>query len=261
MESLSTYYMRNGITEHYLDYPNRSLRFAKALHLVAGYENLLTRNLFLKTEIYYQYLYNIPVENSDTSSFSVLNMNTGTLDRALVNRGTGRNMGLEVTLEKYFSDNYYFLITTSLFDSKYRALDGVLRNTRYNTGYVINVLGGKDLILGKRAKRTLSLNLKGTWTGGQWHTPVDIEKSADEGTTVRDESRAFSEQWKGFLRIDFKVALTRNRRRATHTLELDIQNITNNLNVIGDYYDPYSGEVRTITQMGIVPIFNYRILF
>ena len=261
MESLSTYYMRDGIGEHYLNYPNLSLRFLKALHLVAGYENLLTRNLFLKAELYYQYLYDVPVENSDTSSFSVLNTNFGTLDRKLVNRGTGRNAGLEITLEKYFSDNYYFLITTSLFDAKYRARDGVLRNTRYNTRYVFNVLGGKDFLLGNRAKRTLSLNLKGTWTGGQWHTPIDTERSAAECTTVRDERRAFSEQWNGFLRIDFKVSLTRDRKRATHTLELDIQNITNNLNVIGDYYDPYSGEVRTITQMGIVPILNYKILF
>ena len=262
MESLSTYFAQQTMADGLPVIPNKDLDFTKAVHFVAGYENMLRENLFFKVEMYYQHLYDVPVENSDTSSFSILNSNFGYTDRDLVNKGTGRNVGVEFTLEKYFSQNYYFLITTSLFDSKYKAMDGVERNTRFNSQYILNVLGGKDFILGKgQRKRTLSFNLRGTWAGGQWSTPIDPERSEKEGTTVRIEDQAFSQQWPDFLRIDFKVSMSRNRKRATHTLELDIQNITNQLNVINDYYDPYSGDIKTVKQMGIVPILNYRVNF
>ncbi len=262
MESLATYFAHTVNTLENDLQPNRDLDLTKALHFVSGYEILLNKNLFFKTEVYYQHLYDVPVGNSDTSSFSILNSNAGYVDRDLVNMGTGRNIGMEVTLEKYFSANYYFLVTASLFDSKYRALDRVLRNTRYNSHYVFNALGGKDFIFGKGLrKRTISVNLKGTWAGGQWTTPIDLESSREEETTVRNEKLAFTEQWKDFFRFDLKISMSHDRKRANHTLELDFQNITNQLNVIGDYYDPYSRGIKYITQMGFVPILNYRILF
>ena len=61
--------------------------------------------------------------------------------------------------------------------------------------------------------------------------------------------------------LKFKISLTRNRQKATHTIELDTQNITNTLNTIGDYYDTDAGQIETFTQMGIVPVFNYRVEF
>ena len=160
------------------------------------------------------------------------------------------------------SNKYYYLITLSLFESKYKALDGILRNTRYNTKHILNLIGGKDFHIGKGdKKRILGANIKGSWLGGQWTTPIDVEKSAIEGYTVRDESRAFTEQWPDFFRFDFKIYLSRNRKKATHTVEIDVQNITNQLNVIGDYYNTHTGKVDYTTQMGIVPILNYRIEF
>jgi len=262
MEPLSTYYAQQAVPDDSFRLPNKNLDFLKAAHLVAGYENMLNENLFLKVEVYYQYLFHVPVEDSDSSSFSVLNYNFGYTNRSLANKGTGRNVGLEITLEKYFARNYYYMVSLSLFDAKYRALDGVMRNTRYNNHHILNLMGGKDFHVGKgMKKRTLGVNVKGTWAGGQWTTPIDLEQSEIEGTTVRDEEKAFSERWPDFFRFDFKVYMSRNRKRATHTLEIDIQNITNQLNVIGDYYDTETGRVETITQMGIVPILNYRVEF
>ncbi len=262
MESLSTYYAQHILADGVVSLPNNDLNFSRAAHIVFGYENMLTENLFLNVEVYYQYLYDVPVEDSLTSSFSVLNYNSGHTNRSLVNSGTGRNIGLEITAERYFSQNYYFMGTVSLFDSKYKAMDNELRNTRYNTNYVLNALGGKDFNIGKnKKKRILSLNMKFSWAGGQRTTPIDIDQSRIQGYTIRYEELAFSEQWPDFFRIDFKVSLSRNRKRATHTIEIDIQNITNQLNVTGNYYDIDTGQIKTITQMGFVPILNYKVVF
>jgi len=262
MESLSTYFAQQLQEDGTYIRHNEDLNFTKAQHYVLGYENMLSQNLFLKVELYYQYLFDVPIEDNDTSTLSAINYSYGYTDRNLVNNGTGRNVGMELTLEKYFSRNYFFLFTTSLYDSKYKAADGKVRDTRYNGNYVLNLLGGKDFILGKdNKKRILSLNLRGSWAGGQRSTPIDITKSEFEGYTQRNEQLAFSEQWEDYLRFDFKVSLTRNRKKASHTIELDIQNVTNRLNIVGDYYDSDSGEIETFTQLGIVPILNYRVEF
>jgi len=261
MESLSTYFVQQIQMDGLAFQPNRNLDFTKAQHYIVGYENMLSENLFLKVEIYCQYLFNVPIEDSDTSTFSVINYGHGYSDRKLVNTGTGRNIGMELTLEKHFAQNYFFLITISLFDSRYKAPNATVRNTRYNGNYILNVLGGKNFVLGNTRKRILGLSLRGSWAGGQRSTPIDITQSEMEGYTVRKEQDAFTEQWDDYLRIDFKISLTRNRKKATHTIELDIQNITNTLNIIGDYYDTDAGQIETFTQMGIVPVFNYRVEF
>lgn len=262
MESLSTYFALQTHDDGTVTQPNKDLDFNRAQHYVIGYENMLNPNLFLKIELYYQHIYNVPIEDSDTSTFSSLNYSYGFTDRNLINTGTGSNIGMEFTLEKYFSQNYFFMTTVSLYDSKYKAGDGVLRNTRYNGNYAFNVLGGKDFMLGKTGKkRVLSLNLRGSWAGGQRSTPIDITKSEFKGYTMRDEQNAWSEQWGDYLRFDFKVSLTRNRKKASHTIELDIQNTTNRLNTVGNYYDSDDGEIQTYTGMGIIPVLNYRVEF
>ena len=76
-------------------------------------------------------------------------LNTGAsfktdLTDSLVNNGTGRNYGVELTVEKFVSDGYYGLCTTSLYESKFTASDGVERNSAFNGKYVFNLSLGKE---------------------------------------------------------------------------------------------------------------------
>lgn len=50
----------------------------------------------------------------------------------LKNDGTGHNYGMELTVEKFFSNGYYGLFTGSIYQSKYTGSDGVERNTGFN---------------------------------------------------------------------------------------------------------------------------------
>lgn len=263
MESLTTFFAEEIKPDGSIVKPNTGLGFSKAAHFVLGYDNMLTENIFLNAEIYYQYLFDVPVENNDTSSFSMLNYSSGFTNRSLVNKGNGYNYGFEITIDKYFANNYYFSVTASIFDSKYKAMDNVERSTRYNSNYVFNILGGKDFIFYKHKskKRILGLNIRGSWIGGQRTTPIDLAQSQINGFTVRNDDLAFSDQWADLLHIDFKISFTMNRKKTTHTVELDIQNITNNLSIIDNNYNPENGEIYTISQMGIVPIFNYKVVF
>ena len=62
----------------------------------------------------------------------------------LDNQGTATNYGLEFTLEKFYSSRYYYLVTASLFESRYKAPDGQIYNCVFNGNYILNLLGGKE---------------------------------------------------------------------------------------------------------------------
>ncbi len=262
MESLSTY-LANTENEQGLPVQyNKYLDFVKAHHYVLGYDNRITEDLNLKLELYYQDLYNVPIDASDTGVYSMLNQYSWFTRRDLVNKGDGYNYGLELTLEKYFSNSYYFLVTGSLFDSKYKAGDGKWRNTAFNSRYVFNILGGKEFRLGKVEKhRTLAISTKASWAGGHWYTPVHLEESRKRKYTVLDESEYLTLQAKDFVRIDLQVSVRRERPKSTHVIEMDIQNVTNAQNPAGMYYNIMEDKVDEWYSTGIIPTLSYRIEF
>ena len=58
----------------------------------------VSENTSLKVEPYIQFLYDVPVMRD--SSFSVLNRDEFFVENALVNKGRGRNFGVDFTWER-----------------------------------------------------------------------------------------------------------------------------------------------------------------
>lgn len=239
--------------------PNKDVDFNKAHHVVLGYDRSLTRHLHAKVETYYQHLYNIAVVNDPSSPVSTLVVEEGYLADPLVNKGRGRNYGAEFTLEQFTHNNLYFLLSTSLFNSEYKALDGVWRDTRFNSKRAVTLTAGKDFIL--RKNRTFGLNFRTLYAGGYRTTPIDFEKSRELGHTRYIESLAYSLKMPDYFRADLRLSLKRNRAHSTTTLSLDIQNATNHRNLGGQYYEPRSGEIKKWYQMPLLPVLSYRVEF
>lgn len=205
---------------------------------------------------------NVPVE-SRSSSYSALNSGAGFIpddQDSLVNKGTGTNYGMELTVERFFSDGYYFLVTGSLFDSKYKGSDGVERNTAFNTGYVLNVLGGKEFKIGKKGS-VLSLNIKASTIGGKYATPIDIDLSSLAGAAVYDNSRAFSQRQDNYFRVDLKISYRKELKRSTLEASIDLQNLTNNKNIFSQGYDPLNNRIYYNYQQGFFPVPMVRYTF
>jgi hypothetical protein len=241
--------------------PNTSLDFSKSTHFVLGYDFFFNNNIRLKTEVYYQYLFNIPVDMTP-SSFSMLNAGADfalPTRTGIENEGTGRNYGLELTLEKFFSQGYYFLMTASIFDSKYRGSDGVLRNTLYNSNYVFNALGGKEFNIGK--KITLAFDSRVTYAGGRRYSPIDIGASRLSGQEIIMDEEAFSNQLKDYFRLDFKVTVRLNGPKTTQEWSVDLMNLTDRQNIFQRVYSATSGNIQTTYQRGFFPNVQYKIYF
>ncbi|GAB3245072.1 carboxypeptidase-like regulatory domain-containing protein [Hymenobacter seoulensis] len=241
--------------------PNRNLGLARAVHYVLGYDNLLREDLRLRLEPYYQYLYHGAISPNPASTFAALNFGGGAPTEALVARGRGQNYGLDVTLEKFFTGQYYFQLTGSLYDSRYQAADGRWRNTRYNGNFVANALGGREFKVGREQNNLVSLNLRLLWAGGNRYTPVDLAASRQAGYAVPVEERAWAEQGPAYFRLDVRASYRNNRPRASHIISLDIQNATNTQNVFGRFYDRHSQQLETSYQTSLVPFLNYRVEF
>lgn len=262
LESLTTYLAINEESEKPGMMPNRDLEIPKAFHAVLGYERTLAKDLYLKAEAYYQYLFDVPVENDPTSNYSQLNSAEWFTTRELVNEGVGMNYGIELTLEKFFSNNYYFLITASLYESKYKALDGVLRNTRFNGNYVVNVIGGKEFQLGDKEKhKTLSINTRISLIGGKRYVPVLLEESIAKGEGVYDSDNAWEAKGDDIFLANLAISYRKDNKKVSHEIKLDVQNVTNNQGRVYGYYNNNTQSVQYGYQLPILPVFSYMISF
>lgn len=262
---LPIYYHRTQNADGSYSENNQDLEFSKAHHFVLGYDYKLAKDWRAKAEIYYQRLFDIPVE-LDPSSFSMLN--TGAdfafpMIDGLVNDGTGDNYGLELTIEKFFSKGYYGLLTGSLFQSKYKGSDGIQRSSAFNNQYVVNLLAGKEYRIGKSKRITFSTDFKLTTAGGRFYTPVDLAASKIAQEEIRDEANAYSEQYDAYFRLDFKVGMKINskRKKFSQSFYFDAQNITNRENIFVNRYNRRTNEVNRVLQSGFFPDFVYRVQF
>ncbi len=254
------YQDHDSVTDTYTR-TNQNIKFTRSDHFIIGYDYLINKDFRIKVESYYQRLYHIPVKES-FPEFSMINAGDFFAipnEDSLVNRGNGRNYGLELTVEKFLSKGYYFLFTASLFDSKYKGYDGVLRNTAFNGNYVFNLLGGYEYNLGKNMM--LTFDLKTVWAGGRRYVPIDVQQSLAEHDEIRDWSRAFTNKCNDYFRTDVRIGFKVNSRKVSQEWAVDLQNITGFQSLFMEGIDINKGEKYKVYQQGFFPMVLYRIQF
>ncbi|MBK7095905.1 MAG: TonB-dependent receptor [Saprospiraceae bacterium] len=263
-QPINVYFLQTQLTDGSYVYNNENLDFTKSHHFVVGYDLQPFKDWRLKTEVYYQSLYNVPV-NTFSSSYSMLNTGAGfktDLEDNLTNSGTGTNYGAELTIEKFFGKGYYGLFTSSVYSSKYKGSDGIERNTAFNGKYVFNILGGKEWKVGSDKRNKISTDLKYTYAGGRAYTPIDLTASNSTGREQLSTD-AYSAFYPNYFRMDLKASYTLNsaKKKLSHSFSLDLQNVTNHKNVFSQSYDDRSKSINTTYQLGFFPNFIYKLQF
>ena len=268
MESVHNYFAKVELPDGRIVEPNKDLGLLKAHHFVLGYEQRLGKHMSAKIETYYQHLYNLPVENNDTSYYATINEGLEFRYVDLVNNGTGKNYGIELTVERFFHHNFYFLFNTSLYQSKYKSLEGVERNTQYNSNYLVNFLCGKEFTqLGKKKNKTLGINAKVFFSGGKKIIPLlrDTEGNLavdPENNQFWDYEKAFDNKIEDVYQVVLSASYKWQKPRATHELFLNLDNVTNHKGKINEFYDETEpGGIGYLTQFGFFPNLMYRVYF
>ncbi len=257
-EHLINYTLQRQRSDSSYFQPNIHLGLTKAAHFVLGYDINLNKSTRLKVETYYQHLFDVPVDTSFIGG-TILNAQDvyDVLDDsyALVGEGTGRNIGVDLTLERFFNNSYYYLVTGSLFDSSFKDVEGEIHSTRYNSRFNLTILGGKEFKVGRSKHHTISTNGKLVYNGGNRYHEWDFEnRKVTEGGV-------FKLQADPYFRVDFAINYRVNRSASTHTLALELQNLTNRNNIGGLYPDFDNKEYRIYYQNGLIPNLNYRVEF
>jgi hypothetical protein len=248
---------------------NKTLDFSKSQHFVAGYDFFLSKYFKVKTEVYYQNLWNIPVYVVP-SSVSAINRGA-TFNRffpiyTMQNSGTGTNYGMELTIEKLFHNHYYFMVNGSLFNSKYKGSNGIESNTDFNGNYMANFLGGLEYRVGKEKRNVLNLGGKFTYGGGRRYSPVNRAASDQIMDVVAQDDKVNTLQFPAYNRLDFRISYRINGKKIGTEIALDLVNILNTRNVLALSYAPDPADltkdplVRNY-QLGFLPLFYVKLDF
>ncbi len=239
-------------------YPNRDLRRARAHHFVLGYDWSFTPNMRLKIEPYYQALTEVPVVEG--TSYSMINfMNDWTFNHALVNEGTGRNIGIDLTLERFLKNGWYFLTTSSWYDSRYSTADGKLLRTRFDGGYVVNLLGGKEWMI--REKNLFSVHFKFTFMGPFWQHPVDEPATETAQEVIYAEDQPFTFRYSNFENItDLSLKYRINSHKVSSIFIIQIRNLIG-YQYLGKRYNLKTQTIEDQLFRSPVPFLSYQLEF
>jgi len=216
-ETTDTYFVTGEV--------NADLGLTRSHHVSLSFAQRLGENAMLKIEPYWQWLFDVPVEKGTT--YSILNHNLFYQDRALVNEGAGRNYGIDLTLERYLKDGLYGMLTATLFKSEYRDAQGQWHHSRHDRGWITNILGGKEWMVGKARRNVFGINGRLTLTGGDRYTPMapgttyeDVAKRPDQ-SVPQDGDNPFSKQMSMNVGYAFSMKYTVNKLHTAHHFILE----------------------------------------
>jgi hypothetical protein len=240
--------------------PNKDLKMSKAHHFGLAWDWLINPDLRLKVEPYYQYLFDIPVVPNSYFSLQNLEMDWF-FNETLVNKGTGTNLGIDLTLERFLKNGFYYLFTTSVFDSKYKGGDGIERNGLYNKHFIFNLLGGKEWRTGKSKNNIFGLNGRFTYMGGDRLTPILEAESIETGEIVYDYSKAYSGKEKNAAILSFSISYRINKQNHAGIWSFHLMNAFGNQEFRGYEINDKTGLPEKKFDRIVVPNLSYKIEF
>jgi hypothetical protein len=238
---------------------NKNLDFTRAHHLVATYD-YISGDYHLRIEPYIQQLFSVPVMADSSFSFINLQRDWFVTDK-LENTGKGLNCGIDATFEKYMSQGYYYMCTASLFDSRYRAGDGIWRNTRYNRNYAFNLLAGKEWMFGRNRQNIFNANIRLSYQGGDRYSPVDLTASQHAEEVVYSEKEAFSKQYPSSFICHFTIGYKINRKSSAHEIALKMINAAMSKEYFGHRYNFKTRQIDLDSEVVMIPNISYKIEF
>jgi hypothetical protein len=245
------------LTQTYLQEGNKNLGFTRSHHFDINYKHTLGEGLQLRSGIFYQHLFNVPVD--PLSTFSTINLMDAIPEKNLTSNGTGDNQGVDLVVEKYFFSKDYIMIGGTYYDSRYTDSHNIKRNTRFNGNYTFNATYGKEWTKPEK-NRTIGLSTRLLYLGGLRESS-SLSTSFANGRPEYDNTNPFSNKLPDYFRIDMRLSFRKNKPGYTRTFAIDIQNLTNQQNVAYHYFDQFQSKLVTKYQLGIIPVLVYRVDF
>ena len=238
--------------------PNRNLEMMKNHHFILSYELVFAKHHRLRIEPFYQYQQNLPVAANLDLTTMQLNIRSGFALDSMVSEGTGQNYGVDVSLGKGYHNHWFYLVNGSYFQSTYKALNGQMYSTLYNSNYSVSAMGGYEF---QFKNSTLELGFRVQYSGGFRYTPIDLNASVAAKEGIEIESEAFTKQYPAYFRPDVRVAYKQNKKKYSWTISLDVGNVIDRKNVLRQFYNRDTHEIDFKYQLGLLPVIAFQVDF
>lgn len=207
---------------------NRDLDMTRSHHLQLSYLHMINQNLAFRADASLQYMYDMPI--SEEGTYALVNRLDYYINQKLVNKGHGRNYGIDISLEQYLHKGLFWMVNGSLYNSEYRDIYKQWHSTRFNSTYALKALLGKEWMLGKRKQNVLNASTKFTYQGGLRYSPIDVEATKanyrnNDPEVVYDESRPFTERFDPVFTMDLTLSYKINGKKVSHEVAMKMLNL------------------------------------
>ena len=216
---------------------NLSLKSSTAFHYVAGLEHRLADDTRATVEVYHKELSNLVVD-PDSSNL-------------LLNTGSGYARGVELSLQKKFTDGFVGSASYSYSVSKRRD-NGTqaLYDFEFDRPHIINLIAGMEVGEGWQ------IGAKFQYASGNPYTPV-VGAVMKNGVYYVVDGGYNSARYPAYHKLDVRIDKKFHFSSWTLTAYLDLWNIYNRQNVLSYSYKLDSGGIITTTpqyDFGLLPI-------
>lgn len=207
---------------------NHDLNMTRSHHLQLSYLHMFNQHLAFHADTYFQYMYDMPI--AETGTYALVNRLDYYIDQKLVNKGHGRNYGIDLSLEQYLYKGLFWMVNGSFYKAEYRDIDHRWHNTRFNSTYTFKALGGKEWMMGKKKQNLLNASVKFSYQGGLRYSPIDEEATIEnyknnDPEVVYDESRPFTERFDPVFSMDFTLSYKINCKKVSHEMAVKMVNV------------------------------------
>lgn len=244
---------------------SREVGLMRSEDLAIGYDHAVNERLSFRLEVYDQRITQVAqlapgINLSMDESMGTVNVWDAPLLLPQVATGTGRNTGVELSMERAFERGWFLRMNGTVFQSSYTDRQGVERDTRWNSQWMANAMGGREWRSAKEDRvRTWGVSGRVFAMGGQRYSPFEVQDR--RFPVVMPTGPAFSAQFNDYFRADLRVYRKLDRGGRTGQWALDLQNVSNTRNEAFRYYDRRQGAIVTRYQLGLIPNLSYRIEF
>lgn len=243
---------------------NLGLRQPRNRQVAGGLSWVARRGLRLSVEAFLKRYDRVPLLRDDPRvAVSNLGGDYGFVGaEPLVDEGTGRARGLELSARQRLLESLYFLGAYTLSWSEFAGSDEILRPSAWDRRHAL------DLTAGYRIGDDWEVGAKLRVLSGLATTPWDLGASREAyaltGRGVPDWSRPGAVRTPAYARLDVRAERRLSFTGWNAVLYLDLQNALGRENAVGFTYteDPaYPDRIRPIAGSGRLPTFGFSIEF
>ncbi len=205
------------------NFVNKSNKYIRSDHLVAGLEFIPTPTTRITLEGFSKTYDNYPVSTRDGISLANQGGNFGAIgNEAVMSTGQGRSRGVEFFVQQKLTKNFFGVLSYTYFKSEFTGKDGKYIASAWDNRHLLSTQ------LGYKFKKGWELGLKWLYQGGSPYTPFDLVASQRNylttGVGTEDYTRLNSQRLKAFSRVDFRVDKKWNYKKLSIDLFFDFQN-------------------------------------